>query len=147
MGGLSSNKLVLDQRNKLIGYAKLDEQVTAAQFDLKLSGELGTLIHCSGNAAQSKNCTSGLGYGSVSFNAMHFPMAPGNSSVDVDVDAHWGAYVKKRGYERLAETQLVVKATDQKGADLFCMRMTTAPHSDCLPDGHACSDHGIHTCD
>merc|ERR1712054_421168 len=66
-------------------------------------------------------------------------MTAGNMTVGVDVDAHWGDYVSKRGYERLAETQLIVKATDQNGAEFFCIRIQTSPHSEeCVHNGHAC---------
>merc|ERR1719181_1230228 len=106
------------------GYGKLDEQVTSATFDLKMTGAIGQLLHCSGDATQSKTCNLPLGTGSLTFNAMKLPIAPGDIpvSVDLDVSSHLPAMLDK--------TTTTASATDQNGQQLFCIEIKTVPASE-----------------
>merc|ERR1711924_203674 len=59
--------------------------VTGADFDLVMTGATGQLLHCSGDASVTKSCNLPLGTGSLTFEGMSFPIAPGSVPVNVDI--------------------------------------------------------------
>merc|ERR1719454_1625013 len=69
----------------MTGIGALDEAVSGATFDLTMTGAIGTLVHCSGDASAAKTCQLPLGTGSLTFDAMTFPLAVGNVPVKVDI--------------------------------------------------------------
>merc|ERR1712159_388324 len=78
--------------NKLTGTGDLSEGVTGATFDVTMTGAIGRLLHCSGDASASKTC--------------HLPL-----SVDLSLSSLLPA--------ALATTKTVAKATASNGASLF----------------------------
>jgi len=98
----------------------LDADVSAASFDLEMKTAAGT-VSCKGDAGTSKTCNLPLGVGSLTFNAMNFPIKKGSTSVSVDLSlspALPGA---------LAHTDTKVTATATNGDSLFCVEIKTAP--------------------
>merc|ERR1719313_128267 len=61
----------------MTGTGQLTEEVTGATFDLTMSGALGKLLHCTGDASVSKTCNLPLDAGSLAFDAMTFPIPAG----------------------------------------------------------------------
>merc|ERR1712192_146771 len=78
-------------------------------------------LHCSGDASQSKTCGLPMATGSLTFNAMTFPIQKGTVPVNVDIDLHAGLP------SSLARTTTTATATDQNGATIFCMQIKSAP--------------------
>merc|ERR1719478_1019920 len=104
----------------MTGTGSLDEDVTAANFDLEMKTAAGT-VSCKGDASASKTCNLPLGTGSLTFDAVTFPMKKGSTSISVDLSlsaALPGA---------LAHTDTTVKATGKNGDKLFCMEIKSAP--------------------
>merc|ERR1719311_324045 len=73
----SPSSITLGQKATLTGKGDLSEEVAGATFDLTMTGAIGQLLHCSGDASASKTCNLPLGTGSLTFEAMKFPIAPG----------------------------------------------------------------------
>jgi len=118
--GFSPTSISLGQKTKMIGKGDLSEEVTGATFDLTMTGAIGRLLHCSGDASASKTCNLPLGVGHLTFEAMKFPIAPGTVPVDVDIA------LSSALPTMLAKTKTVAKATAKNGDDLFCMEIDSA---------------------
>merc|ERR1719158_2291468 len=79
------SSITLGQKTTMTGKGDLSEGVSGATFDLTMNGALGELLHCSGDASVSKTCNLPLGTGSLTFEAMKFPVAAGSVPVNVDI--------------------------------------------------------------
>merc|ERR1712183_771101 len=118
--GFSPATITWGTKTTMTGTGNLDEDVSAANFDLEMKTLAGT-VSCKGDAGTSKTCSLPLGVGSLTFNAMSFPIKKGSTSVSVDLSlspAHPGA---------LAHTDTKVTATATNGDSLFCVEIKTAP--------------------
>merc|ERR1712226_1333059 len=123
--GFSPDTVTTGQKTTMTGTGNLDEDVSAANFDLEMKTAAGT-VSCKGDAGTSKTCNLPLGTGSLTFNAMSFPIKKGSTSVSVDLSlsaALPGA---------LAHTDTKVTATATNGDGLFCVDIKTAPAEDIL---------------
>merc|ERR1719324_2322222 len=69
----------------MTGTGNLDEDVTGATFDLEMKTAAGT-VSCKGDASQSKTCNLPLGTGSLTFDALSFPIKAGTVAVKVDIN-------------------------------------------------------------
>merc|ERR1712139_338442 len=119
--GFSPTSITLGQKTTVTGKGDLSEAVDSATFDLTMTGAIGQLLHCSGDASVSKTCSLPLGSGSLTFEGMKFPISAGAVPVNVDLDlsaALPGA---------LTKTKTIAKATAKNGDDLFCMEIDSAP--------------------
>merc|ERR1712232_563267 len=114
--------ITLGQKTTMTGHGHLDEEVTSANFDLKMTGFAGvTLLHCKGDASQSKTCGLPMGTGSLTFKAMTFPITKGTVPVNVDINLFSGLP------SSLTRTTTTSRATDQNGQELFCIEIKSAP--------------------
>merc|ERR1719269_176102 len=107
--GFTPASIAEGKTNKLTGTGDLSEVVTGATFDLTMTGAIGQLLHCSGDASASKTCKLPLGSGSLTFEAMKFPIAPGTVPVNVDID------LSSALPAALAKTKTITKATARNG--------------------------------
>merc|ERR1712178_126028 len=121
--GFTPATLTLGQKTTMTGTGQLSEDVSGATFDLKMNGAIGTLLHCSGDASVSKTCSLPLGTGSLTFDAMKFPLAAGK--VPVNVAINLAASLPSS----LATTKTTCKATGSNGDDLFCIEIDSKPQS------------------
>merc|ERR1719197_2428699 len=108
----------------MTGTGNLGEDVADATFDLEMTGAIGKLVQCSGDASAAKTCSLPLGTGSLTFDAMSFPLSVGD--VPVKVDINLSASVPAS----LQTTTTTCKATAKSGDDLFCIEIKSAPGSD-----------------
>merc|ERR1712110_282447 len=108
------------QKATMTGVGDLDEDVSGANFDLEMKTLAGK-VSCKGDASQSKTCSLPLGVGSLTFNAMAFPIKKGSTSVSVDLSL--SALLPGA----LAHTETKVTATATGGDKLFCMDIKSAP--------------------
>merc|ERR1712139_326168 len=118
--GFTPSAITTGQKAKMTGTGNLDEDVSGATFDLEMKTAAGT-VSCKGDASQSKTCNLPLGTGSLTFDAMSFPIKKGSTSVNVELSlasALPGA---------LAHAETTVKATAASGDKLFCMDIKSAP--------------------
>merc|ERR1712216_1113889 len=118
--GFSPATVTTGTKTTMTGTGNLDEDVSVANFDLEMKTLAGT-VSCKGDAGTSKTCSLPLGVGSLTFNAMSFPIKKGSTSVSVDLSlspALPGA---------LAHTDTKVTATATNGDSLFCVEIKTAP--------------------
>merc|ERR1719409_866311 len=83
--GFTPAAITLGQKTTLIGTGDLSEGVSGASYDLTMTGAIGQLLHCTGDAAASKTCGLPMGVGSLTFDAMNLPIAAGKVSVRVDL--------------------------------------------------------------
>merc|ERR1711970_1562162 len=114
--------------NKLTGTGDLSEGVTGATFDVTMTGAIGRILHCSGDASASKTCHLPLNVGSLTFDALTFPIAAGKVPVSVDLS------LSSLLPAALATTKTVAKATASNGAALFCMEIDSAPEMEAKND-------------
>merc|ERR1719214_584184 len=113
--------VVLGKKTTMIGHGKLDETVTSANFELTMTGALGTMLHCTGDASQTKSCPLPMGFGSLTMQGMSFPLKPGTVPVNVDM------FLKDTTPKSLLTTTTVAKATDEKGEEIFCIQIESTP--------------------
>merc|ERR1712139_80245 len=108
------------QKAKMTGTGNLDEDVSGANFDLEMKTAAGT-VSCKGDASQSRTCHLPLGTGSLTFDAMSFPIKKGSTSVSVDLS------LSAMLPGALAHTETKVTATATDGDQLFCMDIKSVP--------------------
>jgi len=111
----------------MTGTGNLDEDVPSATFDLEIKTAL-TTVSCKGDASVSKTCSLPLGTGSLTFEALTFPIKKGPIPVSVSIKlsaALPGA---------LAHTDTKVTATGANGDKLFCIEIKTAPALEVHPE-------------
>jgi len=121
--GFSPSAITTGQTATMIGTGNLDEDVSGANFDLEMNTLAGK-VSCKGDASQSKTCHLPLGVGSLTFNAMSFPIKKGSTSVSVDLA------LSAMLPGTLAHTETKVTATAAGGDQLFCMDIKSAPALD-----------------
>merc|ERR1712139_337873 len=119
--GFSPTSITLGQKTTMTGTGDLSEAVDGATFDLTMTGAIGQLLHCSGDASVSKTCSLPLGSGSLTFQGMKFPISAG--TVPVNVDLALSAALPGP----LTKTKTITKATAKNGDELFCMEIDSAP--------------------
>merc|ERR1712036_189191 len=83
--GFTPASITEGKTNKLTGTGDLSEGVTGATFDVTMTGAIGRLLHCSGDASASKTCHLPLNVGSLTFDALSFPIAAGKVPMSVDL--------------------------------------------------------------
>merc|ERR1711879_487005 len=113
--------VALGKKTTMVGHGKLDETVKSATFDLTMTGALGTMLHCTGDASVTKSCPLPMGFGSLTMQGMSFPLQPGNVPVNVDM------YLKETTPKDLLTTTTVAKATDENGDEIFCIKIESTP--------------------
>jgi hypothetical protein len=114
--------IALGTKTTMVGHGKLDETVASAKFELTMtSPALGTMLHCSGDASQTKSCPLPMGFGSLTMQGMSFPLAPGTVPVNVDI------YLKESTPTDLLTTTTTAKASDEKGEEIFCIQIDSTP--------------------
>merc|ERR1719359_2212653 len=69
----------------MTGTGALSEDVAGASFDLEMTGAIGKLVSCQGDASAAKTCSLPLGTGTLTFDAMTFPLKAGSTDVNVDI--------------------------------------------------------------
>merc|ERR1719183_1043578 len=112
----------------MTGTGALSEDVTGASFDLEMTGAIGKLVSCKGDASAAKTCSLPLGTGSLTFDAMSFPLKAG--STDVNVDISLSAAVPAS----LQTTDTKCTAVAANGDKLFCIEIKSAPAQNVHPD-------------
>jgi len=108
-----------DATTHMVGTGTVDEDVTGATFDLELKTAVST-VSCKGDAGVSKTCDLPLGTGSVTFNALTFPINKGTTTVAVDLKLGSLPSI-------LLNTATKVAATAANGHKFFCVEIKTAP--------------------
>merc|ERR1712072_446825 len=124
--GFTPSAITTGQKAKMTGTGNLDEDVSGATFDLEMKTAAGT-VSCKGDASQSKTCNLPLGTGSLTFDAMSFPIKKGSTAVSVDLS------LSAMLPGALAHTETKVTATATGGDKLFCMDIKSAPAVDIEP--------------
>merc|ERR1711959_703262 len=120
--------LTLGQKTTMTGTGNLDEAVQGANFDLEMTGAIGKLVSCQGDASASKTCSLPLGTGSLTFDAMSFPLKAGSTDVNVDISLSSAVPAS------LQSTTTRTTATASNGDKLFCIEIKSAPGQAVHPD-------------
>merc|ERR1719453_2270803 len=106
------------------GDSSTHTKITSFSPSTITTGQKATLagkVSCKGDASQSKTCHLPLGVGSLTFNAMSFPIKKGSTTVSVDLS------LSAMLPGALAHTETKVTATATCGDKLFCMDIKSAP--------------------
>merc|ERR1719160_768518 len=112
----------------MTGTGALTEDVASATFDLEMTGAIGKLVSCKGDASTSKTCSLPLGTGSLTFDALTFPLKAGSTNVNVDIN------LSSAIPAQLQTTDTKTSATTPSGDKLFCIEINSAPAQDVHPD-------------
>merc|ERR1712232_1214297 len=107
----------MGQRTTMTGTGILEESVSGATFNLEMTGSLGKLVSCSGDASVTKTCPLPLGTGTITFTRLTFPINPGSTSIKVDIEL--------AGFlpPLLAATATIATASTSSGHQLFCLEI------------------------
>merc|ERR1719408_107970 len=112
----------------MTGTGALSEDVAGANFDLEMTGAIGTLVSCKGDASAAKTCSLPLGTGSLTFDGMTFPLKAGSTDVNVDIT------LSQTVPASLQTTTTRCTAAATNGDSLFCIEIKSAPAQDVHPD-------------
>jgi len=85
-------------------------------------------LSCKGDASVSKTCNLPLGTGSLTFDAMEFPIKKGPQTVKVDIQ------LSAKLPSALAKTTTITTATSKGGDKLFCIEIMSSPGADVHPE-------------
>merc|ERR1719487_1477545 len=105
----------------MTGTGNLGEDVAGATFDLEMTGAIGKLVSCKGDASAAKTCSLPLGTGTLTFDAMTFPLKAGSTDVNVDISLSSAVPAS------LQTTTTRTTATASNGDKLFCIEIKSAP--------------------
>merc|ERR1719201_2091196 len=105
----------------MTGTGNLGEDVAGATFDLEMTGAIGTLVSCKGDASASKTCSLPLNTGSLTFDAMTFPLKAGSTDVNVEISLSSSVPAS------LQTTTTRCTAASSSGDKLFCIEIKSAP--------------------
>merc|ERR1719274_296812 len=105
----------------MTGTGALSEDVSGATFDLEMTGAIGKLVSCQGDASASKTCSLPLGTGSLTFDAMSFPLKAGSTDVNVDISLSSAVPAS------LQTTTTRTTAVASNGDNLFCIEIKSSP--------------------
>jgi cathepsin B len=115
------SSLTLGQKTTMTGTGALSEDVPGATFDLEMTGAIGKLVSCQGDASAAKTCSLPLGTGSLTFDAMTFPLKAGSTDVNVDISLSSAVPAS------LQTTTTRCTAAASNGDKLFCIEIKSAP--------------------
>jgi cathepsin B len=107
----------------LTGSGLVDEDVTAAKFTATVKAAGATLSTCSGDGTADIECKLPLGAGSITVQALTFPIKKGTVKIPVIVKT------SKLIPPSLAKVDVHIAATDQNGEDVVCLDVHTAKGS------------------
>merc|ERR1711943_98138 len=85
ISAFTPSTLTLGQKTTMTGTGNLSEDVAGATFDLEMTGAIGKLVSCKGDASASKTCNLPLNTGSLTFDAMTFPLKAGSTDVNTEI--------------------------------------------------------------
>jgi len=120
--GLSPSSVVMGRKTKITGTGILDKDIADGTFRTQTFYSGGDLASCSGDASKEQKCgLLGGTLGSLTFDALAFPIKKGSSSVSVDLS------LNRLIPAALAQTVTTVKASTKDGNNIFCMEVFTAP--------------------
>merc|ERR1719301_80163 len=105
----------------MTGTGALTEDVSAATFDLEMTGAIGKFVSCQGDASVVKTCSLPLGTGTLTFDAMTFPLKAGSTDVNVDIALSSAVPAS------LQTTDTKCTASSSSGDKLFCIEIKSAP--------------------
>jgi len=120
--------ITLGTKATMIGTGSLDEDVSGASFDLEMSGALGHMLSCKGDASATKSCPLPLGTGSLTYEAMTFPLKKGTTNVKVSIT------LSPNIPAALFDTTTIATATGANGDKLFCLQIKTSAGDDVHPE-------------
>ena len=115
------SSLTLGQKTTMTGTGALSEDVPGATFDLEMTGAIGKLVSRQGDASAAKTCSLPLGTGSLTFDAMTFPLKAGSTDVNVDISLSSAVPAS------LQTTTTRCTAAASNGDKLFCIEIKSAP--------------------
>ena len=121
IASFTPSALTLGQKTTMTGTGNLGEDVAAATFDLEMTGAIGKLVSCTGDASAAKTCSLPLGTGSLTFDAMTFPLKAGSTNVNVDIALSSAVPAS------LQTTDTKCTASSSSGDKLFCIDIKSAP--------------------
>jgi hypothetical protein len=105
----------------MAGTGVIDEDVSdGATFDLEMTGILGKLLSCKGDASVTKTCNLPLNVGSLTYDAIPFPIKKGPTTVKVDIQ------LSSALPAALASTTTIATAASKSGDKLFCMKIMSS---------------------
>merc|ERR1719409_974938 len=105
----------------MTGTGALSEDVPGATFDLEMTGAIGKLVSCQGDASAAKTCSLPLGTGTLTFDAMTFPLKAGSTDVNVDISLSSAVPASLQ----TTTTRCILTASN--GDKLFCIDIKSAP--------------------
>jgi hypothetical protein len=113
--------LSLGMKTTMAGTGDIDRDISdGATFDLEMTGMLGKLLSCRGDASVTKTCNLPLNIGSLTYGAIPFPIKEGPTTVKVDIQLSAALPAA------LASTTTIATAVGKSGDKLFCMKIMSS---------------------
>ena len=121
---VTPSTLVLGQDNAFTGAGKNTKHVTGGTFKISMTGVGGISLlgKCTGDLAQSAQCTIGLGpvhIGKLTYSGMSFPQEPGTLTLP-DITS---ISLPKNLPKFALTTTTKLEVTDSDGAQMICLEI------------------------
>jgi len=117
---LQPSSVALGATATVTGTGTVDEDVTKAKFTATVKAAGATLATCSGDGTADIECKLPLGAGSITVNALTFPIKQGTVTIPVTVTTN--SFLPPS----LAKVDVHIAATDQNGEDVVCLDVHTS---------------------
>jgi hypothetical protein len=113
---LAPTSITLGQTTSIVGSGTIDEQLSGGSYTI--NAKFGPVTeNWSGEACSAKTFTLPLGIGKITWDGVKCPQAAGPVSVGVDVEL--SSFIPAAA----ASGTILIKATDDKSANLMCLQM------------------------
>jgi len=117
------------KKTTMVAHGTLDGYVYSANFELTMTGAHGLMVHCTGDASQTKSCPLPKGLGSLTMHGMSIPLQPSyvqTTPMNIDI------YLNETMPKDLLTTTTVLRISDNKPrwadqAEVFCLKIESAP--------------------
>jgi len=123
---ITPKSVPLGSTTTVTGSGTLDEDISDGQFQMTMSTAVGTLLSCSGDASQAKECdikVLGAKVGSLTLHPVTFPIKKGDISGVPKVDIQLPGSLPKFAQKTTTKLTVNTKAGDK----VICVNIMTAP--------------------
>merc|ERR1712059_119134 len=105
------------QHATLTAVTTFDKDLADGTFDMKLTGMGITLMDCNGDASVSKTCNMPLGSGTMTWNAISYPIKAGSFTTTT------GLFINSMG---VSPTTTISNVTTSTGEKATCVKVVSA---------------------
>lgn len=116
--GFSPTTVTIGQKATLTATSTLDKDITDGTFEMKLQGMGMTLMDCKGDASASKTCNMPFGSGSMTWDAIAYPMKAGSIKTTTELLIN--------SMSGVSSTTTITNVTTSSGDKVSCVKVVSS---------------------